>query len=210
MPGIQFGVWQFFFEDKPDQFIMQDMQHKIPNIYPLTSWFGGKVMKKTGRPVLKIPRSPLEIVTEVLAVLGILVHALILVYYWPTLPDVIPTHFGLSGEVDGWGSKNTLLILLVVNAGMYVMMTVFNFFPHIFNYPVEITEKNARAQYSNARLMMNIIKVEIAYFFAYIEWGTVQVALGNASGLDGRIMIIALILISVSPFYFIWRMRGIG
>jgi hypothetical protein len=57
---------------------------------------------------------------------------------------------------------------------------------------------------------MNIIKVEIAYFFAYIEWGTVQVALGNASGLDGRIMIIALILISVSPFYFIWRMRGIG
>ena len=58
-------------------------------------------MKKTGRPVLKIPRSPLENVTEVLAVLGILAHVLILVYYWPALPDVIPTQLGNSGEADG-------------------------------------------------------------------------------------------------------------
>ena len=65
-------------------------------------------MKKSKRPVLKIPRSPLENVIEVLAVLGIIVHALILYYYWPALPDVIPTHFGISGEADGWGSKNTL------------------------------------------------------------------------------------------------------
>jgi len=167
-------------------------------------------MKKTGRPVLKIPRSPLENVTEVLAVLGIIVHALILFYYWSALPDVIPTHFGISGEADGWGSKNTLFVLLVMSVFLYVMMTVLNFFPHIFNYTVEITEKNARAQYSNARSMLNIIKVEMVYLFAYLTWGTVQVALGNASGLDVRIMIIAIILISVSPLYFIWRMRGIG
>ncbi|HAF17037.1 MAG: DUF1648 domain-containing protein [Thermacetogeniaceae bacterium] len=167
-------------------------------------------MKKTGRPVLKIPRSPLENVTEVLAVLGIIVHALILFYYWSALPDVIPTHFGISGEADGWGSKNTLFVLLVMSVVSYVTMTVLNFFPHIFNYTVEITEKNARAQYSNARSMLNIIKVEMVYLFAYLTWGTVQVALGNASGLDVRIMIIAIILISVSPLYFIWRMRGIG
>ena len=86
-------------------------------------------MKKTGRPVLKIPRSPLENVTEVLAVLGILAHVLILVYYWPALPDVIPTHFGISGEADGWGSKNNLFGLLGASVFIYVMMTVLNFFP---------------------------------------------------------------------------------
>ena len=86
-------------------------------------------MKKTGRPVLKIPRSPLENVTEVLAVLGIIVHALILFYYWSALPDVIPTHFGISGEADGWGSKNTLFVLLVMSVVSYVTMTVLNFFP---------------------------------------------------------------------------------
>ena len=89
-------------------------------------------------------------------------------------------------------------------------MTVLNFFPHTFNYLVEITEKNARAQYANARLMMNFMKVELVYLFAYLTWGTVQAALGNASGLDMRIMIVAIIVITVSPLYFIWRMRGIG
>ena len=167
-------------------------------------------MKKSKRPVLKIPRSPLENVIEVLAVLGIIVNALILYYYWPALPDVIPTHFGISGEADGWGSKNTLFFLLGMGVFSYVLMTVLNFFPHTFNYLVEITEKNARAQYANARLMMNFMKVELVYLFAYLTWGTVQAALGNASGLDVRIMIIAIILISVSPLYFIWRMRGIG
>ncbi|MGB4044410.1 MAG: DUF1648 domain-containing protein, partial [Thermacetogeniaceae bacterium] len=130
--------------------------------------------------------------------------------YWPALPDVIPTHFGISGEADGWGSKNNLFGLLGASVFIYVMMTVLNFFPHIFNYPVEITEKNARAQYANARLLMNIMKVEIAYLFAYIEWGTVQVALGHASGLDNRIMIALLIVLLASPLYFIWRMRGTG
>lgn len=167
-------------------------------------------MNKSKRPVLKIPRSPLENVTEVLAVLGILANVLILIYYWPALPDVIPTHFGISGEADGWGSKNTLFLLVGTNVGLYVMMTVLNFFPHTFNYLVEITEKNARAQYANARLMMNFMKVELVYLFAYVTWGTVQAALGNASGLDDRIMIIAIIVITVSPLYFIWRMRGIG
>jgi len=167
-------------------------------------------MNKSKRPVLKIPRSPLENVTEVLAVLGIIVNALILYYYWPALPDVIPTHFGISGEADGWGSKNTLFLLVGTNVGLYVMMTVLNFFPHTFNYLVEITEKNARAQYANARLMMNFMKVELVYLFAYVTWGTVQAALGNASGLDDRIMNIAIIVITVSPLYFIWRMRGIG
>jgi len=167
-------------------------------------------MNKSKRPVLKIPRSPLENVTEVLAVLGIIVNALILYYYWPALPDVIPTHFGISGEADGWGSKNTLFFLVGMGIFSYVLMTVLNFFPHTFNYTVEITEKNARAQYANARLMMNFMKVELVYLFAYITWGSVQAALGNASGLDMRIMIVAIIVITVSPLYFIWRMRGIG
>ncbi|HBG23005.1 MAG TPA: hypothetical protein DDW83_07100, partial [Peptococcaceae bacterium] len=73
---------------------------------------------KKGRPVLKIPRSRLEVILEVLAILGILFHVLLLVYYWPALPETIPTHFGFSGEADSWGGKSSLILLLVVNIGM--------------------------------------------------------------------------------------------
>lgn len=165
---------------------------------------------KKGRPVLKIPRSRLEIIIEVIAVLGILAHALLLIHYWPALPDVIPTHFGISGEADGWGSKSSLVLLLAVNIGLYLMMTVLNFFPQTFNYIVEITEKNAREQYYYARLMMNFVKVEIVWIFAYIEWGTIQVALGKASGLDGTVMLSFIIATTVTTLYFIWRSYGIG
>ncbi|HBI27394.1 MAG TPA: hypothetical protein DDY25_06680 [Peptococcaceae bacterium] len=165
---------------------------------------------KKGRPVLKIPRSRLEVILEVLAILGILFHVLLLVYYWPALPETIPTHFGFSGEADSWGGKSSLILLLVVNIGMYLMFTVFHYLPHIYNYNTEITEKNAWEQYYNARLMLNVMKVEIVWVFAYIGWGTVQTGLGKAAGLDGRIMAVILIVIFVTMFYFMWRERGIG
>lgn len=167
-------------------------------------------MKKKGRLVLKIPRSCLEIITEVIAVLGLLAHAFFLFYYWPALPDVIPTHFGFSGEADAWGSKSSLVFLLAVNIGLYLMMTVANLFPHIFNFVVEITEKNAREQYYNARLMMNFLKAETVWIFAYLGWGTIQAALGKAPGLDGTIMLSFIIALTITLLYFVWRSRGIG
>ena len=87
----------------------------------------------------------MEIVLEILAVFGLLIHAALLVKYWAILPETIPTHYTFSGEADGWGSKSTLIILLVVNIGMYLMFTVLHYFPHAYNYTVEITEKNTRA-----------------------------------------------------------------
>jgi uncharacterized membrane protein len=169
-------------------------------------------MKKTkkGRIILKIPRSRLEIIIEVVAVLGLVAHALLLLHYWAVLPEVIPTHFNFAGEADGWGNRNSLFFLLAVNIGLYLMITIFNFFPHIFNYVVEITAKNAREQYYNARLMMNFMKAEIAWLFAYIEWGTVQSALGNAAGLDQRIIVGFLIAIAISMLYFIWKSMSSG
>lgn len=167
-------------------------------------------MKKEVRPVLQIPRSRLEIITEFIAALGILVHVLILVHYWPILPEIIPTHFGLSGEPDGWGSKSSLFFLLAVNAALYLMLTVLNCFPHIFNYVVQITEKNAREQYYNARLSMSFLKAGMVWIFAYIQWGTVEAALGNASGLGEYFLIISTIVIFIPMLYFIRRSRDIS
>lgn len=30
---------------------------------------------------------------------------------YPSLPDIVPTHWGASGQVNGWGPKSTVLIL---------------------------------------------------------------------------------------------------
>jgi uncharacterized membrane protein len=42
-------------------------------------------------------------------------------WLFPTLPDQIPTHWNIRGEVDGYGGKWTLFIFPVMMAGMLVL-----------------------------------------------------------------------------------------
>ncbi len=40
---------------------------------------------------------------------------------WSSLPETVPTHWNAAGEVDGWGSRNSLFIMPAVGAGMWGM-----------------------------------------------------------------------------------------
>ena len=48
-------------------------------------------------------------------------------YLYPTLPQIIPTHFNASGEVDAWGDKSTIFLLPgimgVVSIFVYALLT---------------------------------------------------------------------------------------
>ena len=35
-------------------------------------------------------------------------------YFYPQMPDIIPTHWGVDGTVDGYGPRWTMLILAVL------------------------------------------------------------------------------------------------
>ncbi len=165
-------------------------------------------MNKKERPIIKISRTPFEVLIELVAFAGILAHIFILINSWDALPDIVPTHFGASGEADRWGSKN---FLLAVNIGLYLMLTVINGFPHLFNYGfVKITAENAREQYYNARLMMNLMKMEMVWMFVCIQWFTIEVALGKAVGLDSTVMINFMVILAATLYFFIRRMKEIG
>ena len=48
-----------------------------------------------------------------------------LAYIWNTLPETVPTHWNASGEIDGYGSKNTLLIIpFMLPVLVYIIMTI--------------------------------------------------------------------------------------
>lgn len=47
---------------------------------------------------------------------------LYLALIWNQLPETVPTHFGLNGQPDAYGSKWTLIILSAVSIGMYFLM----------------------------------------------------------------------------------------
>jgi uncharacterized membrane protein len=47
-----------------------------------------------------------SVLIEVVIILLTLALFLILRFYYPQLPDVVPIHWNVAGEVDGWAAKS--------------------------------------------------------------------------------------------------------
>ena len=64
---------------------------------------------------------------HILAALLLPLPLIVLAMAWSSLPEIIPTHFGIEGNPDQYGPKRTLalvqLLLTVVNAGVYLLLT---------------------------------------------------------------------------------------
>lgn len=155
------------------------------------------------RPKLKLPYSRVEKFIEILAFMGLVVSVGLIIKYLPTLPDTIPTHFGFNGKADGWGSRNTLLMIPGITIALYLLLTALARVPQLFNYANKITEANARESYIIGRKTMIYIKTEVIFIFTYLEWNSIMGALNERSGLDLWFLPVTLIVVFGTVIYFI-------
>lgn len=163
------------------------------------------VAKPNARPVLDLPRNAFENALEFLGAMGLLFMFAMVAQYWSNLPERIPSHFGISGLPDAWSGKGTLLILPVLSVVLYGGLTVLSRYPHIYNYAWPITPKNAAAQYRFARQMIIVLKTELVWIFAYINWQTMQTALGRAQGLGPAFLPIFLLMVFGSVGFYLYK-----
>lgn len=131
------------------------------------------------RPIIKLPYTKNEIAIEIMSVALILISYFLIIAYWNKIPERIPTHFNIAGQVDNWGSKTTLIIMPVISTLMYVLLSVVRRFLHTANYIVPITEENAERQYKLSAEMLSWLKLEIIALSLYTEWLILQIALGK-------------------------------
>jgi uncharacterized membrane protein len=159
-------------------------------------------MRNRYRPVLQIPRTPLDTLLATLAVLGIIAAFAITAWGWLTLPAVIPTHYSISGVPNAYGSKGTLLIMPIVAACLYILLTFLSRYPHVYNYPWPITHENAPRQYHLARLLLRWITLEIVWMFCAIQWLIIQSARSySASAILLVIPVIVIVLVITIILY---------
>lgn len=45
-------------------------------------------------------------------------------FFYPSLPDTVPTHWGFDGQADGWGPKSTILVLCALPLGILLLLAV--------------------------------------------------------------------------------------
>ncbi|WP_158093276.1 DUF1648 domain-containing protein [Gottfriedia solisilvae] len=142
------------------------------------------------RPRLNIQRTPLQNWINIISVFIMGGTAIYLLVNYAKLLDQIPMHFNYLGEVDYWGPKESIFILLGVSILIYILNTRTQHIPHKFNYIVEITEENAEKQYQMAVRMMSIMNLEIMLLTSYISWVIVE----NIQ-LNSYVMILFLIIL---------------
>ncbi|MFN0140903.1 MAG: hypothetical protein ACKVQW_12565 [Pyrinomonadaceae bacterium] len=137
--------------------------------------------------------SVLNILLEIIAILGLVIQIGVLVIAWRPLPEYFPVHFDFSGQNDFEGSKLDLLMLLGLSAVSYVGLTSLSFFPEKFNYPWPIQPEDSERQYSLARGFVQLIKAESIWIFCLIQYSIIGIGMGNMERLP-KIFIPSIIL----------------
>lgn len=145
------------------------------------------------RPIVKITSTPLDRCLDGISLLLLIAFFGITVFYYASLPETIPTHFNAAGEPDAYGDKVSIFLLLGIALLIFILLRYFQNKPHLYNYPTTITEENAQEQYGKAMRMMRILNLTTLVILFYLQFQTIQTALGNAEGLGSYFMVIALI-----------------
>jgi uncharacterized membrane protein len=135
------------------------------------------------RPKMNMPFTPTQKMLFAGAIMFMLLHIILVTFYFPSLPERMPSHFGVSGKPDAWAGKAIILLILILSIVISSVMLVVSFFPRTYNYVVRITPGNAERQYSLGRTLLLFLAFEISLFLSYATWKTIQVAIGQAAGL---------------------------
>ncbi len=157
------------------------------------------------RPLLRLTRSPVEILLEILAGAGLVWMLGTVVLSWSSLPESVPSHFGAGGEPDAWGAKWTFLVLPLIGVALYVGLTILTRYPHRYNYLWPITPENAKGQYRLARAYLTLLKAEVVWFFGYLKIEAVEVAHHRSGGLGPEFLPIFLFVTfgSIGSYFYI-------
>lgn len=146
-------------------------------------------------------------INKYLDIIGVvLVVALIIItcIYWIKAPDIVPIHFNFKGEIDSYGSKNTLFILLPIAIIIYIGLAILSKYPEVCNYCIEINDKNKEKQYSMASTFIRIINVEMLAIFFYIQI-SMAISMNNGKSLSITFLPITLFILFGSVGFYIYK-----
>lgn len=107
-------------------------------------------------------------IINILCLLMLIGMTVYLIVRWKDIPNLIPAHYNIAGEVDRFGDKISILICPIMSWMLYILITVLECFPQIWNTGVKVTEKNRERVYAILRAMIDSIKLVLVFVFLYL------------------------------------------
>lgn len=139
---------------------------------------------------MKIRRGKLDMILNLLCLILLIGITLWLTIFWDRIPDQVPMHYDFAGNINRWGKKSEMLLLPVMAWLLYLLLTVIERFPKIWNTGVTVTEENRERVYTSLLHLISTMKFIIVCIFT---WLIVQTPLGIS--LPGWFMIVVLLAV---------------
>lgn len=155
------------------------------------------------RTKIQIPVTLTDKIFEVFGILILVSFWIFTLNYFKQLPEIIPTHFRMNGEADGFGSKWFIFGLPIIGTALYIVLSILSKYPNKMNYSVTITEENAEKLYAIMTQMLRVMKVCLVIVFFNLEYKTVQLALDFNDIFGKWSLVLDLSLIFIPLFYFL-------
>ena len=95
---------------------------------------------------------------------------LYLLVRWSQIPMTIPGHYTADGQIDSWTARTTLWQLPVLGWVLYVLITILEQFPGIWNTGVTVTEENRTAVYRTLKTMIGWVKLAVSALLSLVRW----------------------------------------
>ena len=122
---------------------------------------------------MKVKNSPADIIMEALGLVMLIGTPLYLVIRWPSIPNKLPMHYNFAGEIDRWGGKGEVLFLVVMVWILYLMISLVEHFPSVWNTGVQVTLENRMRVYRTLKYMVKTLKLAMTLVFTFLIFNTV-------------------------------------
>jgi len=115
---------------------------------------------------------------------------------YPSLPERVPVHFGLTGKADRWGGRWMIFLIPLVSTVIFAL----DFW--IFEYA---SPRSPKPIPTEMRTPLHLLLLELSVIFAYITWRMSEVAFGRARGLGGWFLPTTLIAVVATCGWMLGR-----
>lgn len=141
---------------------------------------------------------------EVLSLLAVVAACCPLLFYGQLGEgNIIPIHYNVAGEIDGWGTRSFLWQLPLVAFVFYAGLTLCERYYKKFNLPFKVTDGNATPIYRLSVRLIRLLKLVTILIFAYLNISSLAIALNKGNGLNIYIMTaLILTLFAVIVIYY--------
>jgi len=158
------------------------------------------------RPKIALEKTKTQRIIEIATFASLGLALVFTVLNFNALPNQVPIHFNISGEVDNYGNKNFVWLPIVIGFGLCYGIYKLNKYPHLFNYSTKITSDNAEKIYTSAVKVMSLVNFMVAILLAIISYQVVSLGLsgGNKTATWSEYLIYLIIgIMTLAPLIWV-------